>query len=491
MATTSSTSFSSCGVSQEDKTVLVDALQSLYRDEIRPHQSELLRRLRERGASSFLQQHYISICNKNDRYVVRTIGKGAAAVSPPPGIESLVSGNYVYFKSDLANWVDPKDTTDNYPTHVWRSFLLQVSRLMRADSQGKRPEGHDLQYFQFKGGRYGMAAELHRSAPDELKDISLGRYCHLVQLAISYGFLSYENSLLQPCSACNDLTRALISRVETNNENDISTKLPTSSSACAQSSREAAIMWRNRILVLLKDWPQGLVLAQFRKRVQDRFGDIIQPTNFGFTKLQQVLTAEPFVSALELYEDCNSRLILRTRRRSIGDTKATTHIKSKPVGWSSSSAITIPTPSKNPATILREAWEVTDMANITFNHWMSSPWSAIVVDTFDERKTITSIEDDNKTAPFWSSSASTVSGFYTSDEEDDLYSLSSLRKPLVLQQPQTQPQLLTTDLLRQLNCKMPLEDDTAYAADGGASTAQVELTSPRSKLLLVDSTILI
>eukprot|EP01068_Selenidium_serpulae_P018405 Selendium_serpulae@DN6454_c6_g1_i9.p1 len=70
-----------------------------------------------------------------------------------------------------------------------------------------------LQPYQFKGGRYGLATELVSKVPPfNANRFTLGEACHLVQLAINRGLLAYEQSVLQPVAACTEVTTAMLYR---------------------------------------------------------------------------------------------------------------------------------------------------------------------------------------------------------------------------------------------------------------------------------------
>lgn len=54
----------------------------------------------------------------------------------------------------------------------------------------------NLLHYQFEGGRYGMAVKMRkdwRLKSKNLREMSLGSLCHLVQLSIAAGIMQYEN----------------------------------------------------------------------------------------------------------------------------------------------------------------------------------------------------------------------------------------------------------------------------------------------------------
>ncbi|CEM37588.1 unnamed protein product [Vitrella brassicaformis CCMP3155] len=408
-STTSTTTTSSPSVPNDDLRILDEALESLYRDQIRPATSEVVRRLQERHAPAYHVNNLVFICTALDRYEVSRVGgatankgsKSPSALSASPQQQPGQSGTYIYLAGREGSWVDPKDPSNLYAAEVWRAFLAEIRRPMQHGQGGKRPEGHNLGYHQFKGGRYGMAAEFKQTATGVLKELSLGQLCHMIQLAISYGFLAYENSLLQPSSACHNLTKAALAdfkpRTKTPAKHHPSpsplpspspspspcpspspfrlsvvppaspdpftlitttttrpssptpstqmagpvllgrlspsidgARSPTASSCmsprsptvsvservpvCAGKSMGLARMWCDRLVKVLDERQNGIVLAQLKKRLLERFRAMLQPTTFGFTKLSQVLTAEPFFSSVRLYEDRHGRLILQSKR---------------------------------------------------------------------------------------------------------------------------------------------------------------------------------
>jgi len=121
--------------------------------------------------------------------------------------------------------------------------------------------------FVFRGGRYGMAKKLKASGPQCLRAYSLGQLCHIVQLAISQGILTYDNDLLQPAVTC----RAVSCHPHLNALNEVKRNL-------AQLLRQAE--------------DRRVPLSQVKLLFEQKFNQNLSPVIFGHLKLSDFLIEE-------------------------------------------------------------------------------------------------------------------------------------------------------------------------------------------------------
>lgn len=179
----------------KDKFLLHAAVMGLYRDQIKPHKNEVSRRLGELSAPAYLQKHCLAICEDlpNVYHVLR---------SSPTLIDIFLNDNPSWFQG----WVDPKDPIDKYPQTTWLSLQTYFSNLIQQEKENPSPPGEPATY-QLSGGRYAVAKQLKTSGPDDLRGMTLGQLCHLVQLAVNRGILVVSGAFIVP-SQCAPATSA-------------------------------------------------------------------------------------------------------------------------------------------------------------------------------------------------------------------------------------------------------------------------------------------
>jgi len=295
-----------------DQQLLRDAVESLYRDEIQPTSDDLHRRLKERGASDMILSNFLLCYEALPGYrVIRDPrgGQHSVELDPPPAWSK--------------GWVDAKSPDDPYDTSLWQalsSYLCQLMltgtyhavRLTEGQAAAAAAFPHTmgppgLRPYQFKGGRYGMAKELKQHGPACLNDLSLGRVCHIVQLAIAKGLLAYENNILQPIGACKGKIGAsfavLGGNLEELEEAEGGVPFVTDISAA-----------RRYVHSLLLDNPRGLLLSQLKKRLVGRFRVSLCPSVFQFSKLRNLLGSTAFSDLCRLFVDPHNHLVVQSVR---------------------------------------------------------------------------------------------------------------------------------------------------------------------------------
>eukprot|EP00919_Chromeraceae_sp_WS-2016_P054557 GHVR01129691.1.p1 GENE.GHVR01129691.1~~GHVR01129691.1.p1 ORF type:complete len:385 (+),score=135.09 GHVR01129691.1:96-1250(+) len=359
---------------------LRNAVISLYNDQIKPTSVDVGRRLLEDNAPAAVIQHFISfakqfpnvfrvhsVCSDNNK---RTNG----------GVDDHVI-ELVDMPLSGASFVDPKATEDPYMFSVWMELGTFLCVLQQTDNNNNND---NPVLYQFRGGRYGMACMLHSVAAqsattgDErafgglpllmsLSGASLGRVCHLVQLAISKGMLAYENNVLQPAVTCRGRTSCafacevlslLASDVEVVEVDDellpVRAKFPrkyTHTHTHTHHSRPflsgddtygdihththayththinpytnpalACLTVEDVVECLIdvfKLSPRGLLLSQLKKRIMSLKGVTLTSSLFGYSKLSSLLTSPYFTRICTLALDNNHHLFISPRHTHI------------------------------------------------------------------------------------------------------------------------------------------------------------------------------
>lgn len=275
-------------------TFLEEAILSLYWDQIRPSDLDIIRRIAE--------------IRKDP--IQRTAPEPDSAFVCDP-IKYLVSkdssGRYVVeFReppSWFLGWVDPADPESPFPVGVREGLvhcILCLSLRRRSSEDPGEP-------YQFKGGRYGLARRLQElvldlydpSCPvpcescrdffESIQFLSLGRLCQLVQWGINMGIVRYEDNLLQPAASCKVPSAALASK--------LFPSLPigpciTKNTVTAPISQEIQSLQELEEYLerLCRDsHASELPLSQVKKRLISEYAIVLNPSRLGFVKISDVV----------------------------------------------------------------------------------------------------------------------------------------------------------------------------------------------------------
>ena len=277
-----------------DSDVLEFVVSSLYWDQIKPTEPDVIRRLGELFPGSLSEEPSVM------QLFISHADRGVVSVSnDPPGrrvVELLCAPTWFY------GWIDPNDTDYNFPIEVWEgvchySICVLLSQSATSEAAGGRP-------YQFKGGRYGFGKHL-QGAVLRLYEIdgcgiacgdcerfirsiqffSLGRICQLIQFAISTGVLRYEENLLQPIVSCKLPSSALASRLL---PQLIEPPVAGSQDICQEITSFSEL---KKFLELLFERETGdqIPLSQLKKKMIGSFQRVLNPARLGHVKLSQVL----------------------------------------------------------------------------------------------------------------------------------------------------------------------------------------------------------
>jgi hypothetical protein len=146
----------------EQKQMLLEAVKSLYKDQIMPHHMLVLRRFQENYGERLSAQQLRHLCLEIPEIQVVATGElkhfDVMLHDPPEGFEMFV---------------DQLSPEDSYPPELW----LQVQAFLEDEAQ--KPQTG------WPGSRYEFAKWM-KSHLNCLAEYSLGQICHLVQMSISH-----------------------------------------------------------------------------------------------------------------------------------------------------------------------------------------------------------------------------------------------------------------------------------------------------------------
>jgi len=155
---------------------VLEAVRSLYDDEVRPSDRVLRKRLLEqcedgstmRGCFTVSLRDLRRLCEECEELDVE---------------DDMVANEWtVVLRDRSGTFVDISSSQDGYPTMLWQKLEAHFDGLSKG--------------FNAPGGRFACAQKLVQAGLPFLAGYSLGRVCHIVQLAISKGILVYSHGKL-------------------------------------------------------------------------------------------------------------------------------------------------------------------------------------------------------------------------------------------------------------------------------------------------------
>ena len=251
---------------------LREAIVSLYRDQIRPTQPDISRRLIEMGFRGVTLGELMELaCESESEFVVVVD-------------ETLqISMEFHNSPSWFSGWIDPVDSQLRYSVEIWD--LLNHFVLHAIPSQ-------------VKGGRYGLAKRLYeeclksRECPEcelfrfEISKFTIGRLSHLIQLGIHRGIFRYEDNLLKLSACCTIPSAALAAKLI--GSSTFPRTLPKGGAAIITREVDTLDELKEYLYTLLKT-TTSLPLSQLKKKLIDEFQVVLNPIKFGFIKLSDLL----------------------------------------------------------------------------------------------------------------------------------------------------------------------------------------------------------
>lgn len=253
------------------------AVISLYADELKPFGRILRKRIAERILEGQGQDASISNVDalpEVDTKQVRAVCESCAALR----VDDEDGGDWsAVFRDRPETFVDVYSPVDCYPEHFWsglQAYFLSIA-------------GQDMS---LPGGRYACAQALKAIQLPVLKGFSLGRICHVVQLAISQKkILGYMNGAVVPYKRSQSMLKdqcAMYGQPNTSNNNgqiNIS-PLPIASLGDA----------RKHLCEILDTGNGEVPLSNVKRLFRSRFQLELSETSFGYSKLSELLQDSNF-----------------------------------------------------------------------------------------------------------------------------------------------------------------------------------------------------
>lgn len=252
------------------REALHQALDSIYRDRIKPMANYVKGRLKERACPDALVKNFLEhYARHSDLFVVQ---------QPPPPEEASI-----FFLKEPAwfkGWVDIDSPSDPYEEGMWDDLAKFL------DDQHT-----------FAGGRYGMARELMQRQLAFLQPYSLGEICHIVQLAIQQRkLIVYHRKMLKP-----------VQSIMCQQPNVANGTGGTAEGEITDMDHLCLLLFR-----MLMRHPQGVQLSRMKQMIKREFGSAISEMAFQCTKLSELFLRDPLKGTFLLeVEDAGKSMYVR------------------------------------------------------------------------------------------------------------------------------------------------------------------------------------
>jgi len=255
---------------------LVFAVQSLYSDGLRPYGRLVRKRLGE-----IASERGEAFCD-GDLGRLRRFCELSHCLTVEPGEGSEWS---VVLPNQHADFVDVYSTHDEYSMAIWAALSQHLCSL-------------ESQKESLPGGRYSCAKALMAAGLPALRGLSLGKVCHIVQLAMSQKkLLGYLDGTIAPYNRSS-------SRMK-----DTAAELCVGSSASQQLPLASASDARSCMIDVLESavrkGKKHVPISTLKRLFRSRFHKELSETALGHTKLSDLLQDKRF------NDFCSVRLLER------------------------------------------------------------------------------------------------------------------------------------------------------------------------------------
>jgi hypothetical protein len=265
--------------SQKDTTLppiaLLDAVNSLYDDELKPTLGLLRRRLKE------LYDVYLPA--QDVRKLVQVFVE--ANIMRVNGCENDLE--VMLTSRPSGSLVDPMDPDEPYDPEIFQRMQVFMDVVAAVDPDRL-----------YRGGRYGMAQQLRSVEMPELRRFSLGRVCHIVQRAIERKIVGYrKRGSLAPYR----LSDAFLKSTEESHYL-LQADLPTIKTM-AELRAALTMLWMN------PKHHQGVALSQVKDELKQSAKRSLSEHLLGYGKLSQLFTAPELAGSCDLFFECHDVLL--------------------------------------------------------------------------------------------------------------------------------------------------------------------------------------
>lgn len=243
--------------------LLSGALESLYKDRIKPVSSYVRGRLKERSCSPIIVKSFVEL------YIQHT---DLFTVEKASSKEDEATILLVTAPSWFKGWIDIDSSDDTYDETMWGELT-------------KFFDGGDS----FAGGRYGMARELLQRELAFLAPLTLGEICHIVQLSIQKRkLIVYHRKMLKP--------------VQSTPEQPASTTGVVSGGGALEEIMDVDQLCRLTFRMLARH-PQGIRLDRMKQTLKNEFSCQLNEMRLQCSKLIELFRLEPLKSSFALEND--------------------------------------------------------------------------------------------------------------------------------------------------------------------------------------------
>lgn len=254
--------------SDEVCRLLTSAVESLYEDRIRPMGLYVRGRLKEKGCQDSMVRNYLELFPRFP-IIFRVLKESSTSQQDETIIELISTPSW--FKG----WVNIDDPEDKYEESMWQ----QLAEYLKSG-------------YEFSGGRYGMARELHGRKLPFLTNCCLGEICNIVQLAIqTRKLIVYHKKLLKTLDKA-EAGGLVAKSARTNGE--------------FRSVRDLQELCLILCRMYIRRGKAPLRLEQLRNMMQKEFSLTVSEMDFKCAKLSEIMKLEPLKSAFVMNSDNGS-----------------------------------------------------------------------------------------------------------------------------------------------------------------------------------------
>mmetsp|Transcript_61617 Transcript_61617/g.107139 ORF Transcript_61617/g.107139 Transcript_61617/m.107139 type:complete len:743 (-) Transcript_61617:76-2304(-) len=261
----------------EAEEEVLEAIRSLYADELKPFGRILRKRVAERilqGNGQVGSITKLDALPEVDAKQVRAVCDGCELLQ----VQEEDGGDWsAVVGGQPSTFVDVYSPEDCYHPQLWCGLRTHC----------ESSAGQDLS---LPGGRYACAQALMALQLPLLAGFSLGRICHIVQLAISQKkILGYMNGAVVPYARSQSMMKeqcAMYGQPTTGNGND-----QNNISILPIASLEVA---RKHVLEILETAKGEAPLSNIKRLFRSRFQIELSETSFGYSKLSELLQGPSF-----------------------------------------------------------------------------------------------------------------------------------------------------------------------------------------------------
>mmetsp|Transcript_120422 Transcript_120422/g.232335 ORF Transcript_120422/g.232335 Transcript_120422/m.232335 type:complete len:748 (-) Transcript_120422:96-2339(-) len=261
----------------EAEEEVLEAIRSLYADELKPFGRILRKRVAERilqGNGQVGSITKLDALPEVDAKQVRAVCDGCELLQ----VQEEDGGDWsAVVGGQPSTFVDVYSPEDCYHPQLWSELRAYC----------ESPVGQNLS---LPGGRYACAQALQALQLPPLAGFSLGRICHIVQLAISQKkILGYMNGAVVPYARSQSMMKeqcAMYGQPTTGNGND-----QNNISILPIASLEVA---RKHVLEILETAKGEAPLSNIKRLFRSKYQIELSETSFGYSKLSELLQGQFF-----------------------------------------------------------------------------------------------------------------------------------------------------------------------------------------------------